>query len=173
VLSRSEEEPDGPVVPKTVEEVFVHTGRILHLHVGGEVIRTTPEHPFYAAGRGWTAAGRLSSSDRLRTLSKGWVKVADVYDTGESERVYNLRVADFHTYFVGDEAWGFALWAHNSCFIYNGLNGDNLEGVINRYFPEGSTRDRINLDPAHPNETVRVKASGAGIDTAATSVCRC
>ena len=29
-------------------------------------------------------------------------------------KVYNLRVADYHTYFVGDESWGFALWAHNA-----------------------------------------------------------
>jgi hypothetical protein len=27
--------------------------------------------------------------------------------------VYNLRVADFHTYFVGSEDWGFSAWAHN------------------------------------------------------------
>jgi hypothetical protein len=28
--------------------------------------------------------------------------------------VYNGRVAEYHTYFVGDEGWGFSLWAHNS-----------------------------------------------------------
>src|SRR5581483_3096131 len=29
------------------------------------------------------------------------------------ETVYNLRVADYHTYFVGAPEWGFAVWAHN------------------------------------------------------------
>jgi hypothetical protein len=28
--------------------------------------------------------------------------------------VYNCRVAEYHTYFVGDEGWGFSVWAHNS-----------------------------------------------------------
>ena len=27
--------------------------------------------------------------------------------------VYNLRVADWHTYFVGCGEWGFSVWAHN------------------------------------------------------------
>jgi hypothetical protein len=30
--------------------------------------------------------------------------------------VYNLRVADFHTYFVGCDEWGFSVWAHNATY---------------------------------------------------------
>lgn len=37
-----------------------------------------------------------------------------VYPTGVLEVVYNLRVAGHHTYFVGDETWGWAAWAHNA-----------------------------------------------------------
>jgi len=37
-----------------------------------------------------------------------------VYDTGAEERVYNLRVAEYHTYFVGCDEWGFSVWAHNA-----------------------------------------------------------
>jgi hypothetical protein len=37
-----------------------------------------------------------------------------VYDTGEIKTVYNLRVADFATYFVGGDDWGFSGWAHNT-----------------------------------------------------------
>jgi hypothetical protein len=33
------------------------------------------------------------------------------------EPVYNVRVADHHTYFVGDREWGFSVWAHNLCAI--------------------------------------------------------
>jgi hypothetical protein len=97
-----------------VEACFRRTGRILHLHFpDGELIRTTPEHPFFVEGQGWTAAGALKAGDRVVTLIGDSVPVSEVYDTGEWEFVYNLRVAEYHTYFVGDEHWGFAAWAHN------------------------------------------------------------
>jgi hypothetical protein len=35
--------------------------------------------------------------------------------TNVSEPVYNLRVADYRTYFVGAAEWGFAVWVHNAC----------------------------------------------------------
>jgi hypothetical protein len=31
--------------------------------------------------------------------------------------VYNCRVAEYHTYFVGDATWGWSVWAHNACTI--------------------------------------------------------
>jgi len=115
VFSRSEYDPAGLIVAKPVEERFVRTGRILHLHFpGGELIRTTPEHPFYVHSRGWVAAGELAAGDWVLTEAGEWKKVSDVFDTGEYEVVYNLRVADFHTYFVGGDGWGWAVWAHNA-----------------------------------------------------------
>ncbi len=114
VASRSELDPRGAVEWKGVEATFRRTGRILHLHFpGGELVRTTPEHPFWVEGTGWTPAGALGAGDRVATLSGEWVAVAEAYDTGQWEPVYNLRVADHHTYFVGDDGWGFAAWAHN------------------------------------------------------------
>jgi hypothetical protein len=40
--------------------------------------------------------------------------VQEVFNNGEVTTVYNLRVADYHTYFVGSMAWGFSVWAHNA-----------------------------------------------------------
>lgn len=37
-----------------------------------------------------------------------------MFDTGCWETVYNFRVADWHTYFVGCDEWGFSVWAHNA-----------------------------------------------------------
>ncbi len=97
-----------------MEATFRRTGRILHLHFpDGELIRTTPEHPFWVEGKGWTAAGALAEGNRIATLVGDSIAVSEVFDTEEWEPVYNLRVADFHTYFVGDEEWGWAAWAHN------------------------------------------------------------
>ncbi|HLJ92175.1 MAG TPA: hypothetical protein VKU02_03185, partial [Gemmataceae bacterium] len=33
------------------------------------------------------------------------------------ETVYNLQVADHHTYFVGTPEWGWAVWAHNAAYV--------------------------------------------------------
>lgn len=81
-----------------------------------QIIRGTAEHPFYVYGKGWTPLGELQPGDWLRT-DNGWVEVNKVEDTGKEEVVYNLRVAEYHTYFVGAQHWGFGVWAHNS---YNG-----------------------------------------------------
>jgi hypothetical protein len=114
VFARDESDPDGLIVAKVVEKKFERTGRIHHVHLtDGRLIRTTPEHPFFVYDKGWTAAGALEVGDRIRT-DCGWVKVEDLLDTGEYETVYNLRVADYHTYFVGQAHWPFAVWAHNS-----------------------------------------------------------
>ena len=83
--------------------------------VGGQVLRTTAEHPFWVRGRGWTAARQLRVGDELRSHDGQWLAVEGVRDTGRAEVVVNARVAEYHTYFVGDEQWGFSLWAHNRC----------------------------------------------------------
>src|SRR5689334_23206024 len=70
------------------------------------VIGTTPEHPFYVQGKGWTPVRALKQGDLIRT-EDGWVPVLGLRDTGQCETVYNWRVADFHTYFVGSREWGF------------------------------------------------------------------
>ena len=87
------------------------------LVVAGRVIGTTGEHPYYRLGgdgEGWVACRELRVGDRLLCEDGGWVAVESVADTSEVERVYNLRVADFYTYFVGRDEWGFAVWAHNA-----------------------------------------------------------
>jgi len=114
VASRAEGDLYGDADWKAVEATFRRTACVAHLHADGQVIRTTLEHPFWADGKGWTAAGSLKQGDRIATLSGEWVTVEELYDTGEWEPVYNLRVADWHTYFVGDDNWGWAAWAHNS-----------------------------------------------------------
>src|SRR5262249_35098235 len=88
---------------------------ILHLHVGGQVIKTTAEHPFWVDARGWVDARDLRQGDLLCGHDGRFLPVEDVYDTGEDEAVYNMRIADYHTYFVGCLEWGFSVWAHNTC----------------------------------------------------------
>jgi hypothetical protein len=66
--SRNEFDPDGPLALKAVEEVFVRVSPVLHLRVGGQVLRTTGEHPFWTANRGrWLPARELAVGDHLRS----------------------------------------------------------------------------------------------------------
>jgi hypothetical protein len=85
------------------------------VHIGGQVIRPTDEHPFWVLDKGWTRACDLHLGDVLVGHDGRTVTVDDILDTREWETVYNFRVADHHTYFVGEDAWGFSVWAHNAC----------------------------------------------------------
>jgi hypothetical protein len=114
VLCRGEYDPDGPVEARVVEEVFVQIGRLFRLRAGGKVIGTTAEHRFWVRGRGWTPAADLEPGQQMRSHDGQWVVVEGVEQTDEYVTLYNLRVAEHHTYFVGCEDWGFSVWAHNS-----------------------------------------------------------
>ncbi len=118
VWARDENDPEGPLELREIEECFDRTGRIFHLHVGGQVIRTTDEHPFWVDGKGWVKTIELEAGDLLIGRDGDCVEVEEVFDTGQYETVYNFRVAEHHTYFVGGDEWGFTVWAHNSpCVI--------------------------------------------------------
>jgi hypothetical protein len=77
VWNKPEHEPGHPGGWKQVEELFVRTGRIWHLHAGGQVIRTTGEHPFYVVGKGCglrlrrPACGRPPNQPPLPTAGAG------------------------------------------------------------------------------------------------------
>jgi hypothetical protein len=114
VLSRDQYNPSGPVVEQVVEETFIRTAPVIRLRVCGQELRPTGEHPFYVPGRGWVLAWSLRPGDVLHTLEGEAVRVERVEDKGEVERVYNVRVRQLQTYFVGDEVWGFAIWSHNT-----------------------------------------------------------
>jgi hypothetical protein len=63
------------------------------------------------------------------------VTVDGVKETGTWETVYNLRIADYHTYFVGCDEWGFSVWAHNAYSVGKDLGGGwheilNTEGKV-------------------------------------------
>ena len=95
------------------------------MHVGGRVIRTTDEHPFWIVDRGWTPVRDLNVGDKLITDDGRQKLVEDLHETGQWETVYNLRVSDYHTYFVGCAEWGFAVWAHNAAYeVLDLTNGE-------------------------------------------------
>ena len=103
----------GETALKDVLEVYVkEQNEILHLKTSnGETIDTTTNHPFYVEEKGWVAAGDLEVGDVLYTADGSVVEVTELEleKLAEPILVYNLEVADFHTYFVSE----FGVLVHN------------------------------------------------------------
>jgi hypothetical protein len=117
VLARSEFDPAGPLELKRVEEKFVRTSVVMELVVRGRSIKTTVEHPFYVPSQNdFVAAGQIKAGDHLISHDGELVQVDAVHNTDEVTTVYNLRVADHHTYFVGGTIWGWDVWVHNASY---------------------------------------------------------
>ena len=128
--SRSEFDPNGPLMLKEVEERFVRVTLVLNLRVAGQVLRTTGEHPFWVENRGrWLPAGELKVGDLLRTPYGSLVPVEAVEDSGQVETVYNWRIADYHTYYVSATVGGVSIWAHNADYNISTANADSAAAV--------------------------------------------
>ena len=127
----SDRDPDGPVEFKPVERIFHNPpARLMGVHLGDQVIRATHAHRFWVHERGWVPAEELAVGDQLRTPSGEFVPVTDLFDNGEVEPVYNLRVADNHTYFVATPNRQLAVLVHNDyrdgneSYFYSAFFGD-------------------------------------------------
>jgi len=84
---------------------------LIHVRVATDTITTTPNHPFRVAGCGWVAAGELAAGDMLCLADGGRADIVSLTreKLSTSVDVYNVEVADFHTYFVA----GAGVWVHN------------------------------------------------------------
>ncbi len=74
---------------------------LLKISAGSDTIEATGGHVFWASGKGWVKTRDLQPERRLHTIL-GTVDVASV-EPAEPQETFNLVVADFHTYFVGQE----------------------------------------------------------------------
>ena len=99
--------------PKTVLETYIReVTTLVHLTVNGEEIVTTVDHPFYVKNQGFIKAGELIVGDELLDVN-GNVLLVEKFNvelTDEPVKVYNFKVEDFHTYFVGN----CKIWVHNN-----------------------------------------------------------
>jgi hypothetical protein len=129
VLARNELEPHGPLELKRVEELFTRTSPIIELEIGGQKIGTTDEHPFYVPAReAFVPARELQVGDQLISHDGRLLRIDAIHATLQIATVYNLRVADYHTYFVGCDEWGWSVWAHNQCYNTKSMvrDGDDI-----------------------------------------------
>ena len=68
--------------------------------VNGQPVVASAGHNFWVSGDGWTKTRELIPQQPIHTVV-GMARVESVEDEAEPAPVYNLVVADFHTYFVG------------------------------------------------------------------------
>ena len=98
--------------------------------IDGETIETTKEHQFWVEGQGWTKAKFLKAGDQLRDDDGNSVIINKVeivsLPKNQYTIVYNLEVADFHTYYVADSY----VLVHNVCDVdsYKKLKKTALPG---------------------------------------------
>lgn len=92
----------GELVYKPVLRTTVRPEeQMVKFRAGKETIETSGGHPFWISGQGWVKSRNLQPGMVLHTLN-GPVHVVEVGD-GPVEPTYNLIVADFNTYFVGNQ----------------------------------------------------------------------
>jgi hypothetical protein len=102
VLSRNEFDPQGPLELKRVEELFTRTSPIIELDIAGQTIGTTAAASFYVPAReAFVPARELKAGDQLISHAGQLIAIDAVRVTDQIANVYNMRVADYHTYFVG------------------------------------------------------------------------
>ncbi len=83
---------------------------IVQMVIAGEMIETTPEHPFYTADGEWIKAMELQVGDEIRRANWAIGEVESILFTAQPQRMYNFTVATAHSYFVGKKQY----LVHNS-----------------------------------------------------------
>jgi len=128
---------------KTVQKNFVHdVTELIHVTVNGELIHTTPNHPFYVEGAGFKRADELKVGDRVRLLS-GETKKVDRLEAESLKhpvKVFNFRVADWHDYYVGTQG----VLVHNAdnpCAVTAGGSKSDVPLLETSKYVSGQTND--------------------------------
>jgi hypothetical protein len=144
--------PDtGEIAEREVLEAYVRqSGELVHIWACGEETKATPDHPYHVMGRGWVAAGKLAAGDLLMALSGDAVAVDDVWTEALDEpvAVYNLQVADFHTYYAG----GICVLVHNADYPLDPI--DQLQNTIDHIGIEEATNGNPALNTDGSGSTI-------------------
>jgi Protein of unknown function (DUF1557). len=68
-----------------------------------EKFETTDDHPWWIAGQGWKRTEELVAGMAVVTRDGRGMVLVSVVETERTDSTYNLTVADFETYFVGEQ----------------------------------------------------------------------
>ncbi len=132
-----------------ITAVWAHEDPIIvNLTIDGEVIETTPNHPFYTAKGEWIEAGDLQIGAKIRQADGSYGLVESVVFVERTQWMYNLTVAEAHTYFVGVGRW----LVHNCTpprFVIHYTSSQNYDSIVGGNFKLNPSRAEGRLvDPA-------------------------
>jgi len=91
-----------------------------------ETFETTDEHPWWVDGQGWKRTDELVFGMRVEDDEQRVLVVTSVRNTERKDGTYNLTVADFNTYFVGN----LSVLVHNCDKVSNVTEKSNVGDVV-------------------------------------------
>jgi hypothetical protein len=101
-LVLSQDIDSGELAYKPVTRTTVRPEEpLVEFRVENDVFRSTKGHALWISGSGWAKADEVRSGTQVHTLTGGSPVERSESAPGEAE-TFNLVVADFHTYFVGE-----------------------------------------------------------------------
>ncbi|NWG71603.1 MAG: hypothetical protein HXY23_08365, partial [Parvularculaceae bacterium] len=109
---------------------------------------TTDDHPWWIAGQGWKKTAELVAGMAVVTKDGRGMAVASVFETDRTDATYNLTVADFETYFVGEQR----VLVHN-CPVGNKPPSHTPDGAGRRGALNQAKRDNDVPTSKQPDKT--------------------
>ena len=135
-MVQSKNEFTGEMQSKPVSNLFLTKGKQLYalttLNSNGlkETVEVTDNHPYWVEGE-WIESAKLEQGMVLTDEAGQKVEVLELQKLGKTQDTYNIEVADFHTYFVGESK----VLVHNECackiFEPNPKHGKSKKGNAN------------------------------------------
>jgi hypothetical protein len=98
---------------------------IVILEASGETIRTTREHPFWVADKGWVKAGDLRPGSCLWNKEGERLGIDGIRNESWESEVYNLQVAGYSTYYVSASE----VLVHNKAMRLGGSLPEGYKGL--------------------------------------------
>jgi hypothetical protein len=140
---------------KAVVEVEKHQStRLIKLLAGSDTILVTPEHPFFVQGR-WKPADSLEKGDRLIIttshqyiaavlpyLPRSSIEVDTIISIDTLATVYNLKIEEAGTYFVGKEG----MMVRDACQILADIRSKFTSFDLYKQFVEDFRDNKTILD---------------------------
>ena len=149
VYAADEESLDVSLKP-VLETYIMETSSLIHITVNGEEIISTYDHPYYVNKKGFVSAELLWIGAELVDKDGNVFQVEQIYRENleeTSKKVYNFKVDDYHTYFVGRTM----ILVHNAKYDVGKYNEmPNEPGMDKHHVPQKAVMKKLdpNYDPA-------------------------